>query len=72
MTLPIDKMNERGIIVTHVVNACLPKVTWYWPQKEHLTGATRRSASVIEVSGRMHSNAFKRKLAFGFALIILA
>ena len=30
--------------------------------------ATRQSASVIKVSGQMHSNAFKSRLAFGFTV----
>ena len=32
----------------------------------------RRSSLVIKVSGQMHSNAFKRRLAFSFTVIILA
>ena len=45
------------------------KVMGYWLQKEHLTVATRWSASVIMVIELMHSNTFKRKLAFSFTVI---
>ena len=38
----------------------------------YLAVATRRSTSVIKVSGRVHSNKFKRKLGFSFIVIILA
>ena len=31
-----------------------------------------RSVSVVEVSGRICSNAFKKRLAFGFTVIISA
>ena len=38
----------------------------------YLTVATRRSASVVKVSGQMHSDVFKRRLAFSLIVIISA
>ena len=38
----------------------------------YLAVATRWSASIIKVSGRMHSDKFKRRLGFSFTVIIKA
>ena len=72
ITLAIDKMDGCGLINT----ACrerLPKKTKvmrYYVATEGLP--ERCSASFIKVSRGLRSNTFKRKLAFGFTVIILA
>ena len=72
ITLVIDKMDGCGLINT----ACRErfskktKVMRYYVAIEGL--AKRWSASFIKVSRGLRSDAFKRKLAFGFAVIILA
>ena len=37
----------------------------------YTTVATRQSSLVIKVNGQMHTDAFKRRLAFSFTVIIL-
>ena len=72
MTLAIDKMDRRGLSNT-AHRGHLPKktkVTQYYVATEGLP--ERWSASVKKMSGRMDSNAFKRRLAFNFTVIILA
>ena len=73
MTLAIDKMNGRGLSNSTLwTPANKTKVTRYWPQKERLTAATRCMASVIKMSGQMHSNTYKRRLAISLTVIISA
>ena len=74
LTLAVDIMDWCGLSNT-ASGECLPirlKITWYWLQKEHTTVATRLSALVIKARGRMHNDAFKRRLASSFIVIILA
>ena len=54
-----------GRRLSNSMSAKKTKAMRYWLQKEHPTVATRWSTSVVKVSGRMHSDAFKRRLAFG-------
>ena len=63
------------LVTLHIVNAWLRRQSWC-PTTSHrkrcfnyLAVATRQSASFTKVSGQMHSNAFKRRLAFGFTVI---
>ena len=46
------------------------KVTWYYVATKGLP--ERRSTSFIKVSGQMHNDAFKRRLAFSLAVVISA
>ena len=78
MTLAIDKVDGRGLSNTTLshcahlhgkedeVEAVLAKEGRHI---NYLAVATRQSASVIKVSVRMHSDAFKRRLAFSFIVI---
>ena len=74
VTLTMDKVNGRGHSNTahreHLTKKT--KVMWYKLQKEHLTVATWRSTLIVKVSRQMHSNVFKRKLAFSLTVIISA
>ena len=63
--LPSIKWMGMVISTKHVVNACQGDTvlaTKGLPE--------RRSTSFIKVSGRMRNNAFKRRLAFSFTVII--
>ena len=70
MTIAINKINGRDLINT-AHRECLPK-------KIKMTRAVENypkiewSASVIKVSEQIHNEAFKRRLAFNFTVIILA
>ena len=71
ITHAINKIDERGLINTahheHLLKKT--KVTWYVLATEGLP--EQRSTSIIKVSGQIHSDAFKRRLAFSFTVIIL-
>ena len=73
MTLTVDKMDGCG----HINTACherLPKkikVTWYMVLAMKRL-PKRWSASFIKVSGRMHSDTFKKRPAFSFTVTISA
>ena len=72
MTPAVDKLNGRGLSNTACCE-CLPnkaKVTQYWQQKDYQAVPTRWSVSMIKVSGRMRSNAFRTRLGFHFTVII--
>ena len=66
MTLP--SMNWIGVdlVTLWVMNACQSKVVLVTEGPP-----TSWSVSIIKVSGRMYSNAFKRRLGFSFNAIIL-
>ena len=68
MAPAINKLNGCGLSNT-ARRERLPKktkVTQYWQQKDYQAVPTRRSVSMIEVSGRMRSDAFKTGLGFRF------
>ena len=72
MAFSIDKMDGRGHFNT-AHRERLPKKTkvmWYVLATKGLP--KRQSPSFIKVSGQMHNNAFKRRLAFSFTVIISA
>ena len=73
MTLAINELNGHGLS-NSVHHECLPKRTnimRYLLQKYQAI-VTSRSVSVIKVSGRIYSDTFKTRLAFGFTVIISA
>ena len=73
MTLAINKLNGLGLS-NSARHERLPKKTKimrYWLQKYQAI-VTSRCISVIKVSGRICSNAFKNRLAFSFTVIISA
>ena len=62
MTLAIDKLNGCGLSNT-ALHECLPKktkVTQYQLQKDYQAVPMSQSISIIKVSGRMHSDTFKK------------
>ena len=74
MILVIDKMDGNGLSNT-VCYDCLPrrlKINNIVLATEGAPDLLQDSTSVIKVSGQMCSDAFKRRLAFSFTLIILA
>ena len=73
MTLAIDKLNCHGLSNNACRERLLNKTEMTWNLLQNYQGVTAsRSVSVVEVSGRIYSNTFKRRLAFGFTVIILA
>ena len=65
MTLVVDEMYGHGLSNSERCES-LPKKTKVMP-----TVATRQRASIIKVSGLMHSDTFKRSLGLNFTVIIL-
>ena len=73
MTPVVDKLNGHGLSNTarHKRLPNKTKVTQYWLQKDYQAVPTSWNVSIIKVSGRMRSNAFKRRLGYCFTVIIL-
>ena len=73
MTLAIDKLNGRGLSNNAHRERLLKKTKMTWYKLQNYQGiAASRSISVVEVCRQICSNTFKRRLAFGFIVIILA
>ena len=72
MTLAVNKLNGHGLS-NSAHHERLPKKTkiMRYCLQNYLTILTSWSISVIKVSGQIHINAFKNRLAFDFAVIIL-
>ena len=73
MTLAIDKMDGGALVKQHIVNICQED----WGNAVLATeGSPNSSNKTVLFSYKdewqMHSDAFKRRLAFGFIVIILA
>ena len=72
MTLAVNKLNGHDLSNSAHCERLSKKtkIMRYWLQN-YLAIVTSWSISVIKVSGQIHSDAFKNRLAFGFAVIIL-
>ena len=61
-----------AILTQHVMNTCQKKLRWCGTSYKRITRETERFINFIKVSGRMHSDIFKRRPAFSFTVTISA
>ena len=69
MTISIDKIDGRGLSNSARREHLPRRLSNVVLATEGIPDSTRRSASVIKVSGRVRSDALKRRLAFSLTVI---